>query len=155
MKKGMKIIIAYDGSELSMHALNQGASLAQLTESEVTILTVIPRRMVPVLSDEGLGVGPGMTVQETMDYQVKVKEIYEKSLKEAVEYVSKTYPELKVETKLLEGRPSSSIVEEAENDSVDLIVIGSRGLGGIPGWILGSTSRRVVESCTVPILVVK
>jgi nucleotide-binding universal stress UspA family protein len=33
--------------------------------------------------------------------------------------------------------------------------MGSRGVGGITGWILGSTSRRVVDSCTKPILIVK
>ena len=84
-----------------------------------------------------------------------MKEFYAKSLDEAGKDVAENYPELKVQTRLLEGRPSSTIVEQAKNDGVDLIVIGSRGVGGITGWILGSTSRRVVESCTVPILVVK
>jgi len=55
----------------------------------------------------------------------------------------------------MEGRPSATIVDEAEKNEMDLIVIGSRGLGGITGWILGSTSRRIVESCTKPVLVVK
>ncbi len=50
---------------------------------------------------------------------------------------------------------SSTIVNAAEEYDADLIVIGSRGIGGITGWILGSTSRNVVESCTKPILVVK
>jgi nucleotide-binding universal stress UspA family protein len=62
---------------------------------------------------------------------------------------------MKIEIKLLEGKPSSTIVNTAEEFDVDLIVIGSRGIGGITGWILGSTSRNVVESCTKPILVVK
>ena len=47
------------------------------------------------------------------------------------------------------------IVEQAEKDDVDIIVMGSRGIGGYTGWILGSTSRRVVDSCTKPILIVK
>jgi nucleotide-binding universal stress UspA family protein len=89
------------------------------------------------------------------DYQEKMKNIYAKSLHEAEEDIREAFPDLKVSTYLLEGRPSSIIVEEADKEEADLIVIGSRGLGGITGWILGSTSRRVVESCTKPILVVK
>jgi nucleotide-binding universal stress UspA family protein len=155
MKKGMKILVAYDGSEPSKHALNQGISLAQLTESELTILSIVPRVMMPVYSDEDLGGVPMTTAQEITEFHERVKEAYDKSLKEAADDITETYPDLKVNIKLLEGRPSSTIVEQAENDGFDLIVIGSRGIGGITGWILGSTSRRVVESCTVPILVVK
>ena len=51
--------------------------------------------------------------------------------------------------------PPSTIVEVAENEGVDLIVIGSRGTGGIKRWILGSTSCRVAENCTKPVLIVK
>jgi nucleotide-binding universal stress UspA family protein len=84
-----------------------------------------------------------------------MKEIYAGSLREAEEDIEEAFPSLVVTTKLTEGRPSAIIVEEAEEEHIDLIVIGSRGIGGITGWILGSTSRRVVESCTKPILVVK
>ncbi|MDP2901210.1 MAG: universal stress protein, partial [Candidatus Bathyarchaeota archaeon] len=56
---------------------------------------------------------------------------------------------------LQEGRPSALIVGEADRLGVSLIVMGSRGLGGITGWILGSTSRQVVDQCTKAILIVK
>ena len=151
----MKILVAFDSSEPSKHALDQGVDIARLIEGELLILSVIPRVMVPVFSDEGFGAAPISAAHEMTEYQEKMREIYAKSLKEVEENIAENYPELKVTTKLLEGRPSSTIVEQAEKDDVNLIVIGSRGLGGITGWILGSTSRRVVESCTVPILIVK
>jgi nucleotide-binding universal stress UspA family protein len=84
-----------------------------------------------------------------------MKEIFEKSLEEAENDVKEAFPDLEITTLLLEGKPSTTIVESADNQNVDLIVIGSRGIGGITGWILGSTSRRVVESCTKPILIIK
>jgi nucleotide-binding universal stress UspA family protein len=62
---------------------------------------------------------------------------------------------LKVVKMLEEGRPSATITDIAEKDDFDLIIIGSRGIGGITGWILGGTSRNVVQSCTKPILIVK
>jgi len=149
------ILIAFDGSEPSKHALDQGISIANLASAEVFIISVVPRVMMPVFPDEGFGAAPVTAAQDMTEYQQKMRDIYAKSLKEAEHDIEKNYPDLKVSTELMEGRPSSTIVEEAEKKEAELIVIGSRGLGGITGWILGSTSRRVVESCKVPILVVK
>jgi len=154
MKKGMRILIAYDGSEPSKHALDQGMSLAELTSSEVTILSVVPRVMIPVYSDVGAA-SSMYTGREMAEIQEDMREFYSDSLRKVSKELQERYTGVKVDTELLEGRPSQTIIELAEDDGYDLIVIGSRGLGGITGWILGSTSRRVVESCTVPILVIK
>ncbi len=56
---------------------------------------------------------------------------------------------------LMEGRPSANIVDVAEKEGYDLMVMGSRGIGGIKGRIFGSTSRRVVDSCKTPVLIIK
>jgi len=145
-----KILIAFDGSEASKHALDHAVSIADLTKAEVHIMSVVPRVMMPVFPDEGFGAAPVTAAQDMSDYQERMRTIYGKSLEEAVKDISGHYPDIKVET-----RPSATIVDEAEKNNMDLIVIGSRGLGGITGWILGSTSRRIVESCTKPVLVVK
>ncbi len=150
-----KILVAFDGSEASKHALDHAVSIADLMQAEVNIVSVVPKVMMPVFPDEGFGAAPITAAQDLGDYQNKMREIYGKSLVEAEEDIKGHYPDLVVKTQLLDGRPSSSIVDEAENNEMDLIVIGSRGLGGITGWILGSTSRRIVESCTKPVLVIK
>ena len=150
-----KILVAFDGSEPSKHALDIAVSTADKWKAELVILTVVPRVMMPVFPDEGFGSAPITAAQDMSEYQDKMKEIYASSLKEAEEDIKEAFPDLVVTTKLMEGRPSALIVEEAEEEHIDLIVIGSRGIGGITGWILGGTSRKVVESCTKPILVVK
>ena len=149
-----KILVAFDGSEPSRNALDHAVSIAVMWKAELTILSVVPQVMMPVFPDGGLGAAPIAATHMT-DYQDRMREIYAKSLREVEDDVKEAFPDLKVSSRLLEGRPSSTIVDEAEKDGADLIVIGSRGLGGITGWILGSTSRRVVESCTKPVLVVK
>jgi nucleotide-binding universal stress UspA family protein len=78
----------------------------------------------------------------------------EEILREAIKFVEKTHPDIEVVEKLEEGHPASRIVEVAQSEDVDLIVMGSRGMGGIRGF-LGSTSRHVVEACKKPILLVK
>lgn len=150
-----KILVAFDGSEPSKHALNHAVEVAKKFQADIKIISVVPRVMMPVFPDEGFGAAPISAAQEFGEYQEKMTDFYENALNEAESRIEEESPELKVETVLKEGRPSSTIVETAEEDDFDLIVIGSRGLGGITGWILGSTSRRVVESCTKPILVVK
>lgn len=150
-----KVLVAFDGSEPSRSALDHAVTIANRWKSELIVLSVVPRVMMPVFPDEGFGAAPITAAQDMSDYQEKMRTIYDKSLDEAEEDIKDAFPDLKVTTRLLEGKPSNTIVEEAEKENVDLIVIGSRGLGGITGWILGSTSRRVVESCTKPILVVK
>ncbi len=150
-----RILVPLDGSEPSKNALEHALGIAEKYGSELTLLAVVPRVMVPVFPDEGFGAAPVTAAKDMARYQDRMKEIYENVLVEAKAKVEKEHPKLKAETVLREGRPSATIVELAENDGVDLIVMGSRGIGGITGWILGSTSRRVVDSCTRPILIVK
>jgi len=150
-----KILIPLDGSEPSKNALTHAIGIAEKFHSQLTLLAVVPRVMIPVFPDEGFGAAPVTAAKDMARYQDRMKEIYENVLAEAKAKLSSEHPNLKVETMLREGRPSATIVDLAENDGVDLIVMGSRGIGGITGWILGSTSHQVVDSCTKPILIVK
>lgn len=150
-----KILVALDGSEPSERALEYAMEFAAKWGAELTMLAVVPRVMLPIFPDEGFGATPIAAARDISLYQERMRAVYQNVLKEAEAKVRAEHPDLKVETRLEEGRPSATIVDMAENDGADLIVIGSRGIGGITGWILGSTSRRVVDSCTKPILIVK
>lgn len=59
------------------------------------------------------------------------------------------------DSEIVEGDPAREIVELAERRGVDLLVVGSRGLGTITGTLLGSVSRWIVQHSHVPVLVVK
>ena len=150
-----RILVPLDGSEPSNNALEQAVGIADKFGSKLVLLAVVPRVMVPVFPDEGFGAAPVTAAKDMARYQERMKEIYENVVLEAKEKLEKEYPKLEIETILREGRPATTIVDIAENDGVDLIVMGSRGIGGITGWILGSTSSQVVDSCTRPILIVK
>ena len=147
-----KILVAFDGSEPSKRALDLAAKTAALFKGELVILTVVPKAPFPILAEEG---SSPFRAREYEVYQQRMQESFRSSLERAEADVVQRYPGLRYEAVLLEGRPSSTIVEEAEKRDVGLILIGSRGLGGITGWILGSTSRKVVDQCTKPILIVK
>ncbi len=83
-----------------------------------------------------------------MAYHLGVLDNAKKSLKEK-------HPTLKLSTQIKKGYIANKILEASEEKEVDLIVIGSRGLGGLTGWFLGSVTNHVVNHCKKPILVVK
>ena len=150
-----KILCAFDGSEASRKALDYAADIANECKGEIIILTVVPKVTLPVFPDEGLGSAPISAAQDLGEYQDRMRAVYKKAQEDAEKALAENFKSLKATSVFVEGRPSAVIVEHAEKNDVDLIVIGSRGLGGISGWILGSTSRRVAESCTKPILILK
>jgi nucleotide-binding universal stress UspA family protein len=149
------ILVAIDGSEPSNHALEQAIEIATKFKAKLIMLAVVQRVMIPIFPDEGFGGVPLSAAKDMAQYQDKMRVVYQTVLDEAQDKIKEEHPDLEVEAILKEGRPSATITEYAENDGADLIVMGSRGIGGYTGWILGSTSRRVVDSCTKPILIVK
>ena len=143
-----KILVATDGSEHAKHALNYAVESADKWGAELLILTVVPPISPLVYSDE-------FSPTYIPELEEDLIEFHKRILRESAEIVNDKHLELKVETLLEEGRPSNVIVETAREENVDLIVLGSRGLGGISGSLLGSTSQAVVHLCTKPILIVK
>ena len=141
-----KILVAVDGSEPSKNALEQALEHSAKWNAELLIVTVIS----PISSVTYLG-----QHEYIAHYKEFLRDSQGKVLDEVSSFVRNNYPDIKFETRLEEGRPSDLIVDIARNEDVDLIVMGSRGLGGIRGLVLGSTSRSVVNSCTKPILIVK
>ncbi len=143
-----KILVAVDGSDHAIHALNYAVDSADKWGAELVILTVVPPLSPFIYSDEF----DPLLIPELED---NIRKSHQKILRESAELVNNKHLEIKVETRLEEGRPSKIIVETAKEENVDLIVLGSRGLGGITGSLLGSTSQSVVHECTKPILIVK
>ncbi len=62
---------------------------------------------------------------------------------------------IEVESLVREGYPASVILDEAENQGADLIVIGTHGHSGLKHMLLGSIAERVVQKATCPVLTVK
>jgi len=141
-----KILIATDGSENAQRALHYAKESALKWKSELIIVSVVPP-ISPLLVPT-----PGFNLEK---YMSELENVYRNVLIEAEEYIKKNGPEIETSIQLGRGRPADIIIQIAEKENVDLIVMGNRGHGIITGWILGSTSRHVVEHCTKPILIIK
>jgi nucleotide-binding universal stress UspA family protein len=63
--------------------------------------------------------------------------------------------EIRLEPLLLEGRPFEQIIQVAQDEKVDLIVLGSRGRSGLARLLMGSVVERVIGMVKCPVLVTK
>jgi nucleotide-binding universal stress UspA family protein len=61
----------------------------------------------------------------------------------------------KTSVQILEGDPASQIIQYAEENNNDVIVMGSRGLGRVREFFLGSVSHNVVQMAKCPVFIVK
>ena len=59
---------------------------------------------------------------------------------------------VEVEQRVVEGRPGAVLVEESQ--SADLVVVGSRGLGGFAGLVLGSVGQQCAHHAACPVVIV-
>lgn len=140
-----KILAAVDGSDVSIQALDYAAHLADQNNAELKIVSVVePLSQLYTVGTAQAYHAKHMEIQE---------ENYKKTHQEQRERLNEEYPDLKISTLIETGRPAP-IIKEASQDT-DLIVLGHRGQGRVLSWVLGSVAKQIVDSCTVPVLVIK
>ena len=144
-----KMLVALDGSDQSKHALKYAIDSASKWDAELLMISVIPFHSALLFYDDGA------SMIDLDEYDKTMKKIHSEILADAKAKVESTNPDLKVKIMLRTGHVPSVIIEEADKEDADLIIMGSRGLSGIRGWVLGSVSKAVAEQCRKPILLVK
>jgi len=89
-------------------------------------------------------------MQEAIDERVKETDVI---LNKGLEEVGKISGTLK--TEVLSGPPAEAVLSVADTRQVDLIVMGTRGLGRLTGALVGSQSQKVVSHAHCPVLLVR
>lgn len=146
-----KILIAIDGSESSLRAADFAIQLAAKEDSARVILLNI------------LGISTAKQVASSIilapTFGLKEYERYKREAKKWLDKIGKKFEEKGIQTIVeIVGGPvpaASSIVNYAENQNVDLIVVGTRGKSGIKKLLLGSVASSVVSHASSNVLVVK
>lgn len=133
-----KILVAYDGSESARRALDEAASFAR-TGDTVTVVSVA--EVLPQVGRAG-----AMLVPE--EHEERQRELAE---------ATTILKERGVEAEAVErrGEAATMILDEAEKEGADLIVIGTRGLNSAKRWLLGSVSTKVLHHAPCNVLVVR
>ncbi len=144
------MLVAIDGSETATRALDYALTLAKKCDAEVQIVSVVPpvESLMPRFSLTAPPIHYSLFIGE-------VEKRLQTVLSEALQAAKRQQPTLHLSTRLLKGRPADTIVQTAQKEGFDLIVVGSRGLSGLDELVLGSVSDRVADLATCPVLIVK
>jgi universal stress protein A len=137
-----KILCPVDYSDASKSAVRYAVELAEPLQAEIHLLSVIPH--IPV--------GPDMSVPYIPTEPHEIEASYEDLNKLKKELIPDS---IKSKLSVISGDISQTILQVAERDHTNIIVIGSNGRTGLSRLILGSVSEAVVRKANVPVLVAK
>ncbi len=146
-----KILLATDGSEDAELALSTAVDMAGCTNSELHIITAAPGSPDPVYATHELGFRYE-TYEEAM---TAVREDAQKVLDEQVAKIEEAGGEVAGAHLATHERRDQAIVHLADEIGAGLIVMGSRGLGGLRRALMGSVSDSVVRHAHCPVLIVR
>jgi nucleotide-binding universal stress UspA family protein len=150
MKKNMRILIAYDGSDCAEAALDDLAQAGLPKEAEAVVVSVTEVWLPPPPASSYEIVEQATLVHVPAD----LKKVYTKgshAVKEAkalaergAARVRSSFPKWKVSAEATYGSPAWELVFKADKWKPDLIVVGSHGRSALGRFVLGSVSQRVL-----------
>jgi len=133
-----KIVVGTDGSGTAARAVSHAAELAKRTGAELLVVSVYraPSDAAPPLANPNET--PGIEVAHGL-----------------LEDVSKRYgQEITLRTVPREGKPADALLDVAEEEGADVIIVGSRGMSGAKRFVLGSVPNTVSHHAPCHVLIV-
>ena len=137
-----RILVGYDGSEGSKHALEHAIHLAKELGAGLTALWV--RGSLPHYPE---------TVDEVEEEKESATHFLQAITKDLIAYSKMHGVEIQAESKT--GHPAKTIADYAKENNFDLIVLGHRGHSGLWGSLLGHTTDKVSENAHCSVLIVR
>jgi nucleotide-binding universal stress UspA family protein len=138
-----RILVPTDGSTETERAVEHAVELAAAHGAQLHAVYVVNSATFAGLPMETSWEGVGDVLREEAETALA-----------RVEAIATDHG-VPVTTQVLDGSPSRRIVEYAEGEDCDLVVMGTHGRGGIDRLLLGSVAEGVVRACSVPVLTVQ
>jgi nucleotide-binding universal stress UspA family protein len=160
-----RVLLTTDGSPNSRQALEFLSRFPLPADAEVQVMHVLPPLSEPRLLGmserfptrfPGAGVSPEFSSQVAQ--AVAQQAMHEERaayaiLDPAVEALK--HAGIEASSVLVRGDTATQIIDYVKAHTIDLVVAGSRGLGAVKGWLLGSVSRRLVHEAGCSVLIVR
>ena len=138
-----RIVVGVDGSEGARRALEWAVAEAKMRDAQVVVIHAWTE---PAAVAVGSLVSAGAVEPEVFE------DAAERTLREVLAAVGTTGLPHGIESRLVAGAPAPALLD-ASHDA-DLVVVGSRGLGGFSGLLLGSVSQQVAHHATSPVVII-
>lgn len=139
------ILVPVDGSNSACKAVDYAFELAVCSKATIDFLYVAD--VHPLI---------GYRLTKADHYPQTVMELGIRAGNAVLDKIFGRMPDgIQAKRHFVEGRPAEEILEFADQNETDLIIIGSRGLGIVEQAFLGSVSRRVIGSAKCPVMVVR
>jgi nucleotide-binding universal stress UspA family protein len=141
------IVVGTDGSETARKAVQQATELARQVGASISLVSAYEPVSNARIRDEK------REVPKDMEWMVNPREDVEATLKEASEEVQGAG--VKVETFAREGDAADAILDVAEEQHADLIVVGNKGMTGAKRFLLGSVPNKVSHHAPCSVLIIR
>ena len=141
------LVVGTDGSETASEAVSQATELAQRLGAKVHLVSAY--EPVP----EGRLREERQTIPEDLQWMVNPREDVDVTLEEAAKGLRDTGVD--VQTHAREGDPADAILDVAEEQGADLIVVGNKGMTGAKRFLLGSVPNKVSHHAPCSVLIIR
>jgi nucleotide-binding universal stress UspA family protein len=142
------IVVGVDDSDNSKAALRWALEEGRLRGVPVNAVHAWQPPLASPVVDVGPVPGPMLDVPVVIE---KAKEAAEELVERLVQEVADDASGVDLRPAVVEGSPASALVDAAEG--ADLLVVGSRGLGGFKGLVLGSVSHQMASHAPCPVVI--
>jgi nucleotide-binding universal stress UspA family protein len=144
------MVVSLDGSELSKKAMEVAIQLAAEQKSILYFLHVVKEVTVPPYV-------MGEMAYSNRDYDTELNDILHREGEELLRLAKEQAKEKGVTARkvMLTGDPAMEIIDFIKEHDIQLVVMGSRGLGPIKEMMLGSVSHKVAQLAPCPVMIVK
>lgn len=132
-----RIFVPYDFSEHAAQAVRYGEVLADFYGADLVLVHVLQELMVP------------------MEYEVEVPDVDQAEVKARAESALEEVSDRDHRVLVTSGHPARRIVELAEDNEADLLVIATHGRTGVRRMLLGSVAEQVIRQAPCPVFTVK
>jgi nucleotide-binding universal stress UspA family protein len=141
------IVVGTDGSETANEAVRQATELAKAVGAKINLVSAFEPVGNQRLREER------QQVPEDMQWMVNEREDVEATLNDAVETIQGTGVE--VETFARQGDPADAILDVAEENNADLIIVGNKGMTGAKRFLLGSVPNKVSHHAPCSVMIIR
>ena len=141
------IVVGTDGSETAGEAVRQATELAKAIGAKIHLVSAFEPVGSQRLREERL------QAPDDMQWSVNEREDVEATLRNAADQIEEAG--VKVENFARQGDPADAILDVAEEQNADLIIVGNKGMTGAKRFLLGSVPNKVSHHAPCSVMIIR